>query len=230
MQYMLRTVAANGTSYGGFVWPLEVGAKVVAPDWNDEAKCGGGLHGLHNGIGDGNLLNWSDDAVWIVASVKKSEIVDLGGKVKVPRCKIEHVGNRESATRFLSDAGIVGPIVGGTATAGYRGTAMAGYRGTATAGDYGTATAGDYGAATAGYCGTATAEDRGTATAGYSGTATVGDEGTAMAGDEGTIVIQRWDDKRKRHRTIVGYIGENGLEPNTPYKLDDAGNFVKADV
>ena len=183
-QYMMKTVNADGTSCGGFVWPLEVGAKVVAPDWNDD---GGGLHGLHNGIGRGALLDWSDDAVWIVASVKKAEIVDLGGKIKVPRCKIVHVGNRESATRFLSDAGIVGPIVGGTATAGYEGTATAG--------------------------------DGGMATAGYGGTAT--------AGDKGTLIIRRWDGKRDR--TVVGYIGENGLEPNTPYKLNDAGEFVKAD-
>ena len=258
-QYMMKTVNADGTSYNGFVWPLEVGAKVVAPDWNDDAKCGGGLHGLHNGIGSGALLDWSDDAVWIVASVKKAEIVDFGGKIKVPRCKIVHVGNRESATRFLSDAGIVGPIVGGTATAGkwgtataghggtatagdggtatagYEGTATAGkwgtatagYEGTATAGDGGTATAGKWGTATAGDGGTATAGDGGTATAGDGGTATAGYEGTATAGDKGTLIIRRWDGKR--YRTVVGYIGENGLEPNTPYKLNDAGEFVKAD-
>ena len=274
-QYMMKTVNADGTSYNGFVWPLEVGAKVVAPDWNDDAKCGGGLHGLHNGIGSGALLDWSDDAVWIVASVKKAEIVDLGGKIKVPRCKIVHVGNRESATRFLSDAGIVGPIVGGTATAGYegtatagdKGTATAGYEGTATAGKWGTATAGYEGTATAGKWGTATAGNWGTATAGYEGTATAGYEGmatagkwgtatagdggmatagkwgtatagdggtatagyggTATAGDKGTLIIRRWDGKR--YRTVVGYIGENGLEPNTPYKLNDAGEFVKAD-
>ena len=282
-QYMMKTVNADGTSCGGFVWPLEVGAKVVAPDWNDDAKCGGGLHGLHNGIGSGALFDWSDDAVWIVASVKKAEIVDLGGKIKVPRCKIVHVGNRESATRFLSDAGIVGPIVGGTATAGYEGTATAGDKGTATAGYEGTATAGKWGTATAGYegtatagdggmatagkWGTATAGDGGTATAGYEGTATAGYEGmatagkwgtatagdggmatagkwgtatagdggtatagyggTATAGDKGTLIIRRWDGKR--YRTVVGYIGENGLEPNTPYKLNDAGEFVKAD-
>ena len=247
-QYMMKTVNADGTSYNGFVWPLEVGAKVVAPDWNDD---GGGLHGLHNGIGSGALLDWSDDAVWIVASVKKAEIVDLGGKIKVPRCKIVHVGNRESATRFLSDAGIVGPIVGGTATAGYEGTATAGYEGTATAGKWGTATAGNWGTATAGYEGTATAGYEGMATAGKWGTATAGDGGmatagkwgtatagdggtatagyggTATAGDKGTLIIRRWDGKR--YRTVVGYIGENGLEPNTPYKLNDAGEFVKAD-
>ena len=210
--YMMKTVRPDGASYGDFVWPLEVGAEVVAPDWNDNAECGGGLHGLHNGTGDGTLLNWSDDSVWIVASIERSEIVDLGGKIKVPRCKIEHVGNQESATRFLSDAGIIGPIVGGTATAGYKGTATAGDRGTATAGDEGTATAG---------CG-------GTATAGDRGTATAGDRGTATAGYWGTLVIRRWDGER--YRTVVGYIGENGLEPNTPYKLDDKGEFVKADA
>jgi hypothetical protein len=128
----------------------------------------------------------------------------------------------------------------GTATAGYRGTATAGDRGTATAGDSGTATAGDSGTATAGYRGTATAGyrgtatagdrgtatagDRGTATAGYSGTATAGYSGTATAGYSGTIVIRWWDGARDRLAT--GYIGEDGIEPNQLYRVED-GKFVK---
>ena len=30
---IMRTCAADGSSSHGFVWPLTVGAKVVAPDW-----------------------------------------------------------------------------------------------------------------------------------------------------------------------------------------------------
>jgi hypothetical protein len=71
-----------------------------------------------------------------------------------------------------------------------------------------TATAGDEGTATAGYRGTATAGDGGTATAGYRGTAT--------AGDEGVIQIRHWDGSR--YRIITGYVGEDGIKPNTLYR------------
>ena len=131
--YIMKTVKADGSAYGDFVWPLEVGAQVVAPDFNTDASCGGGLHGLLNGCGNGALLNWGDGAVWIVAKVpKKAQMVDLGDKVKVDRCKIVHVGNRETATTFLVDHGCSGPIVGVTAIAGKWGTATAGDGGTAT--------------------------------------------------------------------------------------------------
>ena len=203
--YIMKTVKADGSAYGDFVWPLEVGAQVVAPDFNTDASCGGGLHGLLNGCGNGALLNWGDGAVWIVAKVpKKAQMVDLGDKVKVDRCKIVHVGNRETATTFLVDHGCSGPIVGvtaiagkwgtatagdgGTATAGKWGTATAGYGGTAIAGNRGTATAGDDGTATAANRGTAIAGDDGTAIAGYGGTATAGDGGTATAANRGTAI------------------------------------------
>ncbi|HBN9476830.1 TPA: hypothetical protein L3869_001516 [Pseudomonas aeruginosa] len=116
----------------------------------------------------------------------------------------------------------------GTATAGDEGTATAGYRGTATAGNWGTATAGDEGTATAGYRGTATAGNWGTATAGDRGTATAGDRGTATAGEKGEIRIRYWDEKSNRYRTVIGYIGEDGLEPNVPYKLNAGHKFARS--
>ena len=159
-------------------------------------------------------------------------------------------GDSGTATAGFSGTATAGD--GGAATAGDSGTATAGYRGTATAGFSGTATAGDGGAATAGFRGTATAGDSGTATAGYSGTATAGDSGTATAGDGGTatagdsgtatagysgtarsgdigIVVLRWYDyANNRHRLSVGYVGEDGIKPNTFYRCDDSGNLVKA--
>jgi hypothetical protein len=113
----------------------------------------------------------------------------------------------------------------GTATAGDCGTATAGNCGTATAGVRGTATAGNCGTATAGVRGTATAGDYGTATAGYRGTATAGVRGTATAGVRGTLMIKHWDGSRCR--TIVGYVGENGILPNVPYVLNETGAFVR---
>jgi hypothetical protein len=173
--------------------------------------CGGGLHGLLNGAGSGSLINWSTDAIWIVAEIPDDEtVVDLDGKVKVRRCIVRHVGDKTSAPEFLAAHGHTEGVVSGTATAGDDGTATAGYAGTATAGVSGAATAGVYGTATAGYAGTATAGDDGAATAGNGGTATAGDDGTATAGvsgtatagERGTIIIAWWDYDLGRRRWV----------------------------
>jgi hypothetical protein len=232
------------TSHNRFLWPES--GEVSAPDWSEEACCGFGLHGLLKGEGDGDLLNWKPDAKWLVVAVQESEVVDLGGdKVKFPRCRVVYTGDRFTATAIIAVHHPGSVIVGGTATAGDRGTATAGYGGTATAGDRGTATAGyggtataGYGGtATAGYGGTATAGDRGTATAGYGGTATAGDRGTATAGDRGTatagdrgtLQIRYYDFAAGRYRLTTGYTGENGIEPNKKYKLNEAGVLIPAE-
>jgi len=118
--------------------------------------------------------------------------------------------------RWLITNGFADPLTGG-AIAGYRGTATAGYRGTATAGEGGTATAGEGGTATAG--------NWGTATAGNWGTATAGEGGTATAGEFGIIQIRYFSNGRWRIKT--GYIGEDGLKPNTPYRLDENNEFAE---
>jgi hypothetical protein len=132
----------------------------------------------------------------------------------------------DSGTATAGDSGTATAGDSGTATAGYSGTATAGYSGTATAGDSGTATAGYRGTATAGDRGTATAGDSGTATAGDSGTATAGDSGTATAGDSGTVCIRYWDAKADRYRLAIGYVGENGIQPNVKYRLEN-GTFTE---
>jgi len=137
-------------------------------------------------------------------------------------------GTATAGERGTATAGYCGTATAGnygTATAGERGTATAGYCGTATAGDYGTATAGNYGTATAGKNGTATAGKNGAATAGYYGTATAGYCGTATAGEGGRLCLEYCDGERYRIR--VAYVGENGILPNVPYRLDSDGNFIK---
>jgi hypothetical protein len=177
----------------------------------------------------------------LVVEVDEEDVVPLGDKVKFPKGTVIYCGNRYGATQLIADKGKGTAIVGhnavagdcGTAIAGYKGTATVGDEGTATAGDEGTATVGDGGTATAGKWGTATAGTFGTATAGYKGTATVGDYGTATAGyggtatagDRGIIQIRYYDGRR--YRLKVGYIGE-GLEAGVPYRLAEAGNFVRA--
>jgi len=238
MSLLLRTCRPDMTSHQGFRWPrpdedLGHGPGVaVAADWNPAPRCGGGLHGLPDGQGDASLLNWSDDAVWMVVESIGAESVDLGGKVKVRSARVVFAGDRSGALACLRAAGVTGALPGDVVAAGYKGTATAGDWGTATVGDGGTATVGDWGTATAGAYGTATAGDRGTATAGYGGTATAGYGGTATAGyggtatagDGGTAVLKWWDGRR--YRLAVGYVGE-GLLPDRPYRLDDDGNFIE---
>ena len=62
----------------------------------------------------------------------------------------------------------------------------------------------------------------GTATAGEGGTATAGYRGTATAGDGGLLVLKYWDVTGVRNRIATAYVGEDGIEANTPYRYDVA--------
>ena len=220
---ILRTCRADMTAHDDFVWPES--GPVEAPDWDPTPKCGHGLHGLLWGCGDASSITYPAGR-WLVVRAKAADVVDLGGKVKFRRGQVVVVGTRDEAIAYLDAHGAADkPVVYATRTAGDRGTATAGDGGTATAGDGGTATAGYSGTATAGYSGTATAGDHGTAMAGYGGTAMAGDGGTATAGDGGQIRIG-WFDGR-RYRTAVGYVGEDGIKANTPYRVVD-GKLTEA--
>ena len=214
---VLRTCFADMTSYGGFQWPNEVGAIVEATDWKKNAKCGNGLHGWLHGEGDHCASDSisREGAKWLVVEVVRADVIALGGKVKFPRGTIRHIGDRASATEYLLEnephsANVA--VIGACKQVGDKKAVQVGALGTASAGDWGTASAGD----------------EGTASAGYKGTASAGDWGTASAGEKGEIRIKYWDKGAERYRTVIGYIGENALEPSTPYKLDDKHEFVKA--
>ncbi len=190
---ILRTCKADMTAHDGFVWPES--GPVEAPDWDPTPECGHGLHGLLWGCGDASSITCPEGR-WLVVEANAADVVDLGGKVKFPRGQVVFVGTRDEASAYLDQHGAADkPVVYATRTAGA----------------YGTATAGDYGTAVAGA--------GGTATAGYAGTATAGDYGTAVAGDYGEIRI-RWFDGR-RYRLAAGYVGEDGIKANTPYRVVD---------
>ena len=99
---VLRTCRADMTSHDGFRWPES--GPVEAPNWNPEPICGGGLHGLLWGEGDGSLLCWEPDAKWLVVRVEAW--VDLIGKVKFPRGEVLFAGERDEATRRVVDGGM----------------------------------------------------------------------------------------------------------------------------
>ena len=67
----------------------------------------------------------------------------------------------------------------------------------------------------------------GTATAGDSGTATAGYRGTATAGDRGTISIAWYDPAKKKWSRSCAEVGENGIKPNVPYRVNVEGKFVE---
>ena len=105
---LLKCVDVEGKAYGGFQWPLEVGATVEAPDWNDEPVCGGGLHGWPWGIGIGGGKNPDWSGIWIVYGADPADVVHVadenGDKSKAKRGVIRFVskpGDWQSATNFI---------------------------------------------------------------------------------------------------------------------------------
>lgn len=239
---MLKTVSADGTAYGGFRWPLEVGAVVTAPDWDPKPVCGRGLHGIPWGEGNASLLNWSPSAIWIV--FETDQVVAFEGKAKCRRAIVRYVGDQVGATTYLRQHGKPGAaIVGEHVIAGHKGVAVVGDRGRAIVGSEGTiragrdalALTGDYGYANArensiaagGQWSTVMVGNNGIAIAGYGSDVAVGERGIAMVGEDGRaragpdgIICIAWMDGERR-RLAVGYIGEDdGLLPNVIYRFD----------
>jgi hypothetical protein len=124
----VKFVEKDGSSHGGFTWPLTVGAEVIAPDWTDKAECGGGLHGWPWGfsLGEGKDPVW--EATWLVFGAQPADVVNLDGKVKVRRAVVRYVGDWQGATGFVLSGQMawVAQAAGGAASAtGWRGAASA---------------------------------------------------------------------------------------------------------
>jgi len=252
---VLRTCAADMTTYNGFRWPES--GPVEAPDWDPVAKCGNGLHGWRWGEGDGSLGNWADDAKWLVVEVDAESIVDLVGKVKFPRGEVIYCGDRQVATAMIcAHPGAAGKaVIGSTLTGGYDSTLTGGDRSTLTGGDGSTLTGGDRSTLTGGdrstltggdgstltggNRSTLTGGDGSTLTGGYDSTLTGGDRSTLTGGYDSTLtggygstlIVMRWNGKR--YKVVIGEVkdasGDGRLEPNTKYRVNDAGEWeVKA--
>jgi hypothetical protein len=229
---VLRTCDAYMVAYNGFQWPES--GHVSAPDWDPKPECGHGLHGLLHGCGDYSYLSTQNNAKWLVVKVPKNTCVDIIGKVKFPEGEVIFAGSKDDAIKMIADAYPGEPVVyakrmvgdNGVAVSGNDGTSISGNDGTSISGNYGTSISGESGTSTSGDRGTSTSGDRGTSTSGYYGTSTSGDYGTSISGIGGRLVIEWYDGSR--YRLATAYVGENGIEPNVAYKLDDKGNFVKA--
>ena len=100
--YGLRKISKDGKNqYNDFVWPLEVGAEVEAPDWNPVPKCGGGLHCLPNTKGNWYLL---DGEYWAVLKFNRKDKIQIdSNKCKVRKCKIVFLSeNPEGMLKFFN--------------------------------------------------------------------------------------------------------------------------------
>ena len=213
----LRTCNPDGTSYGSFKWNLEIGGITEAPDWNPEPKCGGGLHGLLHGKG-GWYLNWGLNALWMVCEAL-GPIVDLKGNIKTSKAKTLFVGDRKGATDFLIASGCnPSEVVGAFITGGDKSYIVGSDGSTLLGGDYSKVSGGHRSTVTGGYGSTLISGNYSIMTGGY---------GSIVTGGAGSVLsIKHFDGKMIR--VVTSYVGEDGIEPNVAYKLDDNGKFVRA--
>ena len=173
-------------------------------------------------------------AQWAACVVEKGLIFPLtpcagdDGIATAGKRGMAQAGKRGRAT--VGDYGMATAGAGGMATAGAGGIATAGIGGQATAGDDGMATAGIGGMATAGIGGQATVGSSGMAQVGERGRAQAGIGGSVRGGKGAELQIRWFDQISDRYRTAIAYVGEDGILSDTWYKLDDKGQFVRADA
>ena len=278
-KYVLKVVRRNMTTRDHFKWG-DVGDITVAPDWDPNPKCGGGLHGWLSGVGDLRCQNISDSdgARWLVIEVE-GEVVSLGGKVKFERGKTVFAGDmREAAAVVANLSGEQGSVIGIIRSGGDRSTVLGGchstltggnhsivtggdhsivtgrehskvsggdqstvsggYHSIVTGGDCSTVTGGNYSTVT-GWAGstltggvgsTVTGGNYSTVTGGNYSTVTGGEFSTVTGGEFSTVKGDNWSvlqllywDGRKR--LVIAYVGEDGIKPNTPYRLNNDHQF-----
>ena len=206
---VLKVVSSEMKSYGGFQWP-GVGGKATAEDWQPTKECTNGLHGWLNGVGGIDCQSWSQykDAKWLVLSVDTAQIIDLGGKVKFPEAEVIYVGGMSDAAQVILNSGFAGPVIGASIIGGNSSTLTGGHRSSLTGGDESTLTGGN----------------GSTLTGGNGSMLTGGDESTLTGGDCSILQISYY---YNRKRIATAYVGEDGILPNVPYKLDSNYKFVE---
>ena len=236
-------------SHDSFQWPRK--GKVSCDDWSNESKCGNGLHGLLMGYGNGSLLNWDTNAKWLVVKVLTKDIVAIDqDKVKFPKGTVVYCGDRKGATDYIIAHGaeaskVVGAFItvgngamgqgyhystvsGGdwsTVNGGEGSTVSGGNRSTVNGGDYSTVNGGYRSTVSGGYGSTVNGGDWSTVNGGEGSTVSGGYRST-VSGGIGSILQVKWDDGT-RFRIATAYVGEDGIEANVKYKVNNQGKFVK---
>jgi len=252
---VLKAVSSDMKSYGGFQWPGVGGVAVADDwDASPTCGGGlhGWLNGV--GDASCQSWSKSPDAKWLVLSVDTETLVDLWGKVKFPEAEVVHVGDKKSAGDVILATGFIGPVIGATVTGGddatvtggnyamvtggHRATVTGGYGATVTGGNYAmvtgghgaTVTGGCHATVTGGYGATVTGGYGATVTGGANATVTGGGHATVtgghratVTGGHGAILLLSFYSARKR--VVTAYVGENGIKPNTPYRLNEVHEF-----
>ena len=126
----------------------------------------------------------------------------LGGKVKFPSCEVKFCGNQYDATQYIYEHGGRGAVVGITISGGNNVMLTGGDSATVTGGYFATVTGGHY------------------------ATVTGGDSATVTGGNRSKLILSYWD---TRSRSVVAYVGEDGIESGVSYRLNDKHKFVKAE-
>jgi hypothetical protein len=203
---VLRVCAHDMSSKNGFVWPC-VGGIATAKDWKDNEECGAGLHGWLYGQGDNRVSDhWNNpSAKWLVVEVETSGIRMLGGKCKFQSGKVVFVGEKSEAAAYIikhekraKNVAVIGAVL----ECGEKDVIQGGALSVLTGGNSATMTGGD------------------------SATMTGGNSATMTGGYSAVMHFTYWDGARTR--TVVAYVGEDGIEPNVAYKLDGNHKVVKA--
>ena len=201
MKHGIKSVCGDMTSHGGFVWPKS--GPVTAPDWRDDFGCGGGLHFLL--AGQNSPGTWYDGGKSLVLEVDDDDIRTGSGelldKAKCRRCIVVFCGSHNDAIQYLVDRGSVGPWYMSVLTGGHGSVLTGGHGSVLTGGNGSVLTGGDRSVLTGGH-------------------------GSTLTGGNGAVLSCLWWD-RSRNRICVGYVGEDGIEPNVAYRCDN-GIFVAA--
>jgi hypothetical protein len=244
---VLRCCKFDMSSKNGFVWP-GVGGVATAQDWIDNNECGNGLHGWLYGQGDHRTSDYFSmvDAKWLVVKVALADVRILGGKCKFPSGEVVFVGSRSEAAKYIIEnepqaANVA--VIGAVLECGYNGVVQGGALSVLTGGDSATMTGddsatmtgGDSATMIGGYSATMTGGDYAKMTGGDgakmtggdSATMTGGDSATMTGGDGASMCFQYYDGKRSR--TVIAYVGEDGIEPNVAYQLNDDHKVVKVE-
>ena len=223
---ILRTCDKDLKSHGGFQWPEK--GHVEAPDWDPTSRCGGGLHGLLEGEGDWDLLDWTPTAKALLVRVAQSSMVAFDGKVKFSAGEVLEVLPLAFAICCLLCDGAkieatVAALTRGKKKNSSQLAASGNYSKLAASGNCSQLAASGYSSqlAASGYASKLAAS-------GDSSIVVSSAPGcVASAGEHGTIVLTRWVESERRYRVSVGYVGEDGIKPNTAYVLDEKGRFVE---
>jgi hypothetical protein len=80
----IRTWNLDHTSRDGFKWDLTPYARTTAPDWEDHAFCGNGLHACRDYSRDLQLTHLADKLIGVVRWDADLEIHLGNGKIKAP--------------------------------------------------------------------------------------------------------------------------------------------------